>query len=68
MVARDDLAVMELSGIEVADVRRRSVINRKFEHLVEVTVVEFAVPSDGQRVTAHDAGGCRPAERSCRFR
>ncbi len=63
MVARDDPAMMELSGIKVADMRRRSVINREFEHLVEVTVVESAVPSDGQRVPAHDAGGCSRGER-----
>ena len=31
--------------------------NRQIEHLVEVAVVERAVPADRERVAAHDAGG-----------
>ena len=57
MVACHDLAMMELRRVEVSDMRRCFMVDREFEHLVEVAVVESAVPSDGQCVPAHDAGG-----------
>ena len=56
MVTRRDLAVIELSRIEVADMGRRTMVHRQIEHLVEVTVVERAVPTHGDRVATHDAG------------
>ena len=63
MVARHDPAMMELGRVEVADMRRRSMVDREFQHLVEVAVVEPAVPPDRQGIPAHDAGGCGGIER-----
>ncbi len=56
MVARCDLALIELRRIKVADMSGRAMIHRQIEHLVEVAVVEGAVPAHRDRVAAHDAG------------
>src|SRR5437870_5929611 len=56
MVARRDLALIEWSRIKVADMSGRTIIYRQIEHLVEVAVVEGAIPAHGDRVAAHDAG------------
>ena len=45
MVARRDLAVIELSRIKVADMGWRTMVYRQIKHLVEVAVVEGAIPA-----------------------
>src|SRR5262245_33827074 len=62
VVAGDDAAAFEARRVEVAHVRRRAVVERQVEHLVEVAVVQAAVPADRQRVAAHHAGGRRRVE------
>ncbi len=57
MVACRDLPPIELNRIEVADMGGRTIVHRQAEHLVEVTVVEGAVPTHGDGVAAHDASG-----------
>jgi len=39
MVARHDSAPVELRRIEVSDMRRRSMVDRKFQHLIEIAIV-----------------------------
>ncbi len=46
MLAGDDAALMQPRGVEVADVRGRAVIQRQFQHLIEVAIVERTVPAD----------------------
>ena len=55
MVARRDLALIELNWIKVADISGGTMVDRQIEHLVEVAVVEGAIPAHGDRVAAHDA-------------
>ena len=57
MVARCDLALIELNRIEVADMGGRAMVHWQIEHLVEIAVVQGAVPAYGDCVAAHDA--CR---------
>ena len=45
MVARRDLAVIELSRIKVADMGGRAMVHRQIEHLVKVAVVEGTIPA-----------------------
>ena len=45
MVARRDLAVIELIRIKVADMGGCTMAHRQIEHLVEVAVVEGAIPT-----------------------
>ena len=56
MVARGDPASVELRWIEVANMSRYPMTHRQIEHLVEVAVVEGAIPAHGDRVAAHDTG------------
>ncbi len=56
MVARGDLAPIELRRIKVADMSGRAMVHRQIEHLVEVAVVQRAIPAHGDRVAAHDTG------------
>src|SRR5678809_81487 len=46
VVARRDLAVIELCRIKVPDMSWRTMAHRQVEHLVEVAVVERAVPTN----------------------
>src|SRR5256885_445336 len=55
VVARRDPAVMELPQIKVANMGRRTMAHRQIEHLVEVAVVEGAIPTHRDRIAAHDA-------------
>lgn len=57
MVARRDLALIELNRIEVPNMCGCTIPHRQIEHLIEITVIEGAIPTDGKGVTAHDA--CR---------
>jgi hypothetical protein len=54
VVAGDDGAACQGSQVEVADVARQALRHRQVEHLVEVAVVQRAVPSHRQRGAAHD--------------
>jgi hypothetical protein len=45
MVTGCDLTVIELLGVKVANVSGSAVRYRKIEHLVEVAVVEDAIPA-----------------------
>ena len=54
MISRHDSPLVELRQIEVANVARSAMIHGKVEHLVEVTVIQGAIPSDGQGIAAHD--------------
>ena len=56
MVARCDLALIELHQIKVADMSGGAMIHRQIEHLVEVAVVEGTIPTHGDCVAAHDTG------------
>jgi hypothetical protein len=57
MVARGNAAPVETRRIKVADVRRRIAVYREFQHLIEVAIVESAIPAYGEGIPAHDAGG-----------
>ncbi len=63
MVARDDLSMMELCRIEVPDVRRRTMVNRKVEHLVEVAIVQSTIPSNREGRATHHTGSSRGIKR-----
>ena len=63
MVARRDPAMMELGWVEVSDMRRRSMVDRKLQHLVEIAVVQPAIPPNRQGIPTHDAGGGGGIER-----
>jgi hypothetical protein len=39
MIVGYDPAVKKVNRIEVSDVRRRSMVDREFQHLVEIAVV-----------------------------
>ena len=56
MVAGCDLALMESIQIKVTDMSGRTMAHRQIEHLVEVAVVERAVPTYRDCISAHDAG------------
>ena len=56
MVVDDDFAVFQPFHIKIHDIVRSAVIDHKIEHLVEVAIVERAVPSDGKGCPAHDIG------------
>src|SRR5206468_11144840 len=62
MVARRDLALIELNRIKVADMGGHTMVHRQIEHLVEVAVVEGTIPTHRDRVAAHDAGRCSGVE------
>src|SRR5581483_6320296 len=63
VIARDNhpgMKVGEAYGVEVADMPNRSLIDRQFQHLIEVAIVESPIPADRQGVTAHHPGcSCR---------
>ena len=63
MVARRDLALIELNRIKVSDMGWRTMVHRQIEHLVEVAVVEGAVPTHGDCVAEIGRASCR--ERVC---
>src|SRR5215210_5538029 len=63
MVARHNATLMQLRGIEVSDVRGKAIGDRHVEHLIEVAIIQSAVPAHRQRVPAHDAGRSRGIER-----
>lgn len=54
MVTRRDLTLIETNSIEVADMSGRTMIHRQIEHLVEVAIVNGAIPAYGDRIAAHD--------------
>src|SRR5262245_25815319 len=54
MAPDHDAAAEERGGIEVANVLRHDPIHAEVEHLVEVAVVEAAVPSHRDERPAHD--------------
>jgi hypothetical protein len=59
VVARDDDAVLqtdESGWSHIADMANRLIGHRQIEHLIEVAIVDAAVPADRERVPAHDAG------------
>src|SRR5688572_62249 len=62
MIARGDLAPIELRRIKVADMGGGAMIHRQIEHLVEVAVVESAIPAHRDCVAAHDTGCGRGIE------
>jgi hypothetical protein len=46
MIAGNDLTMLELSRIEVSDVAWGAMVDRKVEHLVEVAIVQSAIPAN----------------------
>ena len=56
MVVRGDGAAFEPFGIEVPKEERRPVFPLHAELLVEVAVIDFALPADTQSILAHQAG------------
>ena len=46
MIAGDDLPVMETCRIKVPNVRGGIRLHRKFKHLIEIAVIQCAVPAD----------------------
>jgi len=63
MVVGDDLAMLELSRVEVSDMGRHAMVNRKVEHLVEVAIVQSAIPANREGRAAHHTGGSSGVER-----
>src|SRR5678815_3945312 len=63
MIAGDDGPPLQVGQIEIADVTWRARANGKIEHLIEIAVIERAVPANRQRVAAHHAGGGGRIER-----
>ena len=63
MIARGDWAAFELFGIEVPKEKRCPVFPLHAELLVEVTVIDFASPTDAQGISAHQAGDRGGVER-----
>ena len=53
MLSRDDSPSGQRLPIEVLDAARRPVVAHEPEHLIEVTIVDRAVMSDGERGPAH---------------
>ena len=46
MVAYRDLSLIQLHRVEVADMGWRAMVHRQIQHLVEVAVIESAIPAD----------------------
>jgi len=63
MIAYRDLTMGEPLEVKLANVGRRAVVNYQIKHLVEVAIVQSAVPADGKCVTAHDVGDSGGVER-----
>ena len=57
VLAYRDMPVIQELRIEIANVRWRAESERQAEHLVEVAIVEGPLPTDRERVPAHDACG-----------
>ena len=49
--------MVKLRRVEVSDMRRASMVDQEFQHLIEIAVIQSAIPSDGQGIATHDVGG-----------
>src|SRR5438309_10507811 len=58
MIGRDNAPGMQLRGIEVTDMAGQRLSEWQLQHLIEVAIIQGAIPAYGQSVAAHDAGGC----------
>jgi hypothetical protein len=56
VASRDDRPGGQFSKIELRNVMRS--VDRQLEHLVEIAIVQFAIPTDRNRIAAHDAIHC----------
>ena len=57
MLPGNDAALVKPVVNKVANVDRSAERDRQVQHLIEVAIVEHAVPTDRQRIAAHHAGG-----------
>jgi hypothetical protein len=68
MIAYRDLTLGEPLEVKFANVSWRAAVNLQTEHLIEVAIVQSAVPADGKSVPAHNAGDSGGVERRSKDR
>ena len=68
VIAYRDLTPGEPLEVKFANVGWRAVVNLQAEHLVEVAIVQSAVPADGKCVTAHNVKDSGWVERRSKVR
>src|SRR5215831_15441432 len=57
MIGRDNAPGMQRGGIEITNMAGQSLSEWQLQHLIEVAIIQGAIPAYGQSVATHDAGG-----------
>lgn len=68
MLPRYNFARAHFRHVKIFDVNWRAIADFQVEHLVEVAIIQVAVPTDGERISAHHAFGGGRIEQRDEFR